>query len=337
VAIQIEKKSFPVKLLVLVITVLILNGIIIYGAIACFDMKNVSKGGTITISEGMTVVDVANQLKDQEIIKFPVVFRLCSRQGGYDKLIKPGTVEIKKGMSYTDILNVIKDFSSSTNIVIPEGYEIKEIASKFSGLVSEEEFYAALQKDYDYKFLENLPERESKLEGYLFPATYYFPENVTAEEIVNTMLKTFDEHFLPEYYERAAELGMSVDDVITLASIIERESNTGNDRAKISGVFHNRLKQNMRLQSCATIQYILKERKTVLSTEDTKIESPYNTYINDGLPIGPISSPGEECIKAALYPEETTALYFVLGEDGKHIFSDTFEEHRNAKNGEGNE
>ncbi len=332
--IYVEEKSYPKKHLTLVIIASVISIALITGIFAFSDVISVKNSGTVNITDGMTVSGVAEYMKENEIIRFPLVFRLMSRIKGYDTKIRTGQIEVQAGMSYTEILNELINAQPETvKVVIPEGYEIGEIAEKLSVLVPKEEFYEALKLDYDYKFLKDLPEREMRLEGYLFPATYAFPLDYTAEEIVNTMLKAFDEAFLDEYYDRANELGMTVDQIVTLASIIERESNSGEDRAKVAGVFYNRLEQNMRLQSCATVQYILKERKTVLSTADTKIDSPYNTYMNSGLPIGPIASPGEECIKAALYPEDTTALYFVLGSDGKHIFSDTYDEHLNAKNG----
>lgn len=332
--IHVEEKSYPKKHLALVILASVISIVLITGIFAFSDVIGVKNSGTVNITDGMTVSGVAEYMKENEIIRFPYVFRVISRIKGYDKKIRTGQIEVEAGMSYTEILNELINAQPETvKVVIPEGYEIGEIAEKLSVLVSKEDFYEALNKDYDYKFLKDLPDREIRLEGYLFPATYAFPIDFTAEEIVDTMLKAFDEAFLDEYYTRANELGMTVDQIVTLASIIERESNSGEDRAKVAGVFYNRLEKNMRLQSCATVQYILKERKPVLSTADTKINSPYNTYINSGLPVGPIASPGEECIKAALYPEDTTALYFVLGSDGKHIFSDTYDQHLDAKNG----
>ena len=147
------------------------------------------------------------------------------------------------------------------------------------------------------------------------------------------MLMQFEKHYAP-YAERAEEMGMTMDEVITLASVIEREAQGDYDRKLVSSVFHNRLKSTdyPYLQSCATVQYVLKERKAVLSVADTKIDSPYNTYINKGLPIGPIASPGEKSIEAALYPEESEYLFFVLGSDGKHHFSKTYSEHMQNKN-----
>ena len=148
------------------------------------------------------------------------------------------------------------------------------------------------------------------------------------------MLAQFDKVY-EKYKGRAKEMNMTMDEAVTLASIIEREALGDEDRKLVSSVFHNRMDSSNYpyLQSCATVQYVLKERKPVLSVEDTKIDSPYNTYINKGLPIGPIASPGEKSIEAALYPEETDYLFFVLGSDNKHHFSKTYEEHMQNKNG----
>jgi len=146
------------------------------------------------------------------------------------------------------------------------------------------------------------------------------------------MLSRFDTIFNDEYKKRAEELKMSIDEVITLASIIEREAKLEKDRKIISSVFHNRLKNKMLLQSCATIQYILKERKEVLLYKDLEVKSPYNTYKNPGLPPGPIASPGLKSIEAALYPDDTDYLYFFALNDGSHVFSKTFKEHIQAQN-----
>lgn len=333
-SIQVIEKKYPMKLLAILLTFILVLLIFITSLFVARDVMSVKKGDVFIVEEGFTVNRTAAELSEKDIIEFPFIFRVISRINGTDVKIKPGRIVIKSGMSYFDILNLLTNPETTlTKVLIPEGLELKEIADKLTEFVTKEEFYDAIRKEYDYRFLKKVPEREYILEGYLFPATYEIKHGMTAEEIVDMMLKAFDEVFKDEYYSRAEALGMSVDEVVTLASIIERESNTGEERPKVAGVFYNRLNKNMRLQSCATVQYILKERKAVLSTADTRIESPYNTYLHDGLPPGPIASPGEECIKAALYPENTDALYFVLGADGKHIFSATYDEHLAAKNG----
>lgn len=293
----------------------------------------------VEIPEGAGSTAVAGILKENGIIRYPLAFRIYSRIGGYDGDYQPGYITVTNGMSYDDILKaLVVSERNSTKITIPEGYTLKQIAQILSdnGLCTSDEFYNALDPAlYDYRFLDNLPEREAKMEGYLFPATYDIMPGMTAEDIVNLMLKTFAENFTDEYYSRTAELGFTIDEVVTFASIIERETNADTERAKVAGVFYNRLNSDMRLESCATVQYILGENKPVLSVEDTEIDSPYNTYENAGLPIGPIASPGAECIKAVLYPEETDALFFCLGANGEHIFSATYEEHVKAMEASG--
>ena len=334
--IRVKETGFAAwKIFVIVIAVIILAGAVGFGVILS-DSNGISIGNdiTVTVAEGEGASVVAGNLKENGIIKYPVAFRILSKLGGYDNKYQPGAITIRSGMSYEDILQQLITVDRDTvTVVIPEGYEARQIQQALSdaGLPGADGFMEALDPSlYDYRFLENIPDRSGKLEGYLFPATYKIPETYTAQEIVNLMLKSFDETFMQGYYDRAAELGMSVDQIITLASIVERETDEDTERAKVAGVFYNRLKSGMKLQSCATVQYILGERKPVLSISDTQIDSPYNTYVHAGLPIGPICNPGAACIEAALYPEDTDAYYFCLSKSGEHIFSTTYDDHVKA-------
>lgn len=251
--------------------------------------------------------------------------------------VQPGKIDIKPGMSYKEIGALLADPNrAGIRVVIPEGYELRQIVDEFvkAGIDREEMTAAVNSVDYKYDFVKEIPERENRLEGYLYPDTYYISETTTAREAVDMMLAQFDKVYDKALRAQAKGRGMTTDEVVTMASVIEREA-VGDERGQIAGVFYNRIEKGMKLQSCATVQYILKERKAQLSLEDTRIQSPYNTYINSGLPIGPIASPGRDCIGAALYPEETTALYFVLGKDGQHVFSDTYEQHLKAKEAAG--
>lgn len=317
-------------IIIAIIVVLLLAG----AGILLSDSLGVSIGEgskRIEVSEGDGTSAVADKLSEEGIIKYPFLFKLQSKLLGYDGSFQPGAATINDGMSYSQILNlIITPSREAIKITIPEGYEIKQIAQKLdeAGIVGWQDFYAALNPDdYDYRFLKNLPQRDGVMEGYLFPATYEIPNGMSAHDIIDLMLSAFDSQFTDEYYARAQEMGMSVDEIITMASIIERETDSTSERAKVAGVFYNRRNSGMKFQSCATVQYILGERKPVLSIADTKIDSPYNTYLYPGFPIGPICNPGIECIKAALYPEATDAYYFVLGKDGTHVFSNTYEEH----------
>ncbi len=295
---------------------------------------NIKESITVDIPEGAGSSVAADLLYESKAIKYPSVFKLYSRLGGFDGEYKPGIITIHNNMSYKDILSaLVLSERNSTKIVVPEGYTVNQIASVLddAGLCTAEEFTKALDPTlYDYGFLQNLPERDIKLEGYLFPATYEIMPDSSAQDIVNLMLGRFNEVFTAEYSEKAAQMNMSIDEIVTMASIIERETNADTERAKVAGIFYNRIESDMKLESCATVQYILGENKPVLSISDTQIDSPYNTYKNIGLPVGPICSPGEECIKAALYPEDTDAFYFLLGKNGEHIFSVTYEEHQKA-------
>lgn len=295
---------------------------------------------TITISAGETTSQIADQLQAANVIRYPFFFRLVSRFGGHDGQYKEGTYLLNGSMGYDRIIKIIKGEvknGATVKVTFPEGFEFRQIVDRLEseGLIDRDEFIeAASTHVFDYPFLKDLPERENRLEGYLFPDTYLFHKEITPDEIITAMLNRFDEIYTAEYEQRAQELRLTTDEVVTLASIIEREAVGDGDRKDVSSVFHNRLDSSEYpyLQSCATVQYILQERKPVLSEQDTRIDSPYNTYINRGLPVGPIASPGKASIEAALYPNDTDYLFFVLGKDGKHIFSQTYEQHLAAMN-----
>jgi UPF0755 protein len=219
--------------------------------------------------------------------------------------------------------------ADTLRFTIPEGYDIKRVTAKLAeeGLINQEAFLKEIESgQFDYEFLKDAPAGPDRLEGFLFPETYEIFATANEHDIIDKMLYQFNKVFTAEYYARAEELGMSVREVITLASIIEREARVPEDRPIIASVFYNRLTIDMPLQSCATVQYILGEQKPVLSIKDTQIESPYNTYQNLGLPPGPIASPGADSIKAALYPADTNYLYFLAKGDGSHAFSSTYEQ-----------
>ena len=309
----------------------------VFGSIAVDDAINGNVKGdavSLDIKPGTSAKAISTLLKNNNIIKFKFAFEAVAKLGGYDKNYKFGAITVEKGMGYKEIASLLTEPNrdAGLKITIPEGFEFRQIAQRLAdaGLVDIDVFYAEAKKsNFDYKFLSDIPVRENELEGYLYPDTYFLNDNMSEHDILNLMLKTFDIKFKEEYYTRASELGMSVDEIVTLASIIERETSNDDERAMVSGVFHNRLKSTTMpyLQSCATVEYLLKERKSVLSVKDTKIDSPYNTYKYKGLPIGPIASPSIDSVEAALYPQEHEYLFFTLGKDGKHVFSKTYEEH----------
>lgn len=293
---------------------------------------------TVTIPSGANSNKIGAILEEKHLIRNKTMFKLYSKINGLDSKYKAGTYDISSSMdvkAISEILRNGKGFAETVKFTIPEGYEVRMIIDRLVELgLGEREKYEDLMKkaDFDYSFIKPIKREEGKLEGYLFPDTYEVYKSSDEKEIIKKMLSRFDTIFNDEYKKRAEELKMSIDEVITLASIIEREAKLEKDRKIISSVFHNRLKNKMLLQSCATIQYILKERKEVLLYKDLEVKSPYNTYKNPGLPPGPIASPGLKSIEAALYPDDTDYLYFFALNDGSHVFSKTFKEHIQAQN-----
>lgn len=313
---------------------------LIVGGIRLFGSPQGESGQTVTvrIPQGATGTDVAQLLGEWGVVKSPLLYKLAARF--YGASYQPGIYDLTIGDSYAEIiqtLNGAPNSASYVRVLIPEGFEARQIADRLAenGIVSREAFEQAINStDYDFDFLSSITDKGKRtyaLEGYLFPDTYEFERGMMAEEVVKVFLTRFEQVFSAVCDQtRLDELGMTADEVVTLASIIEREALSDADRGLVSGVFHNRLKRTdymNRLQSCATVQYILKERKPVLSTEDTQIKSPYNTYLNPGLPVGPIANPGRASLSAALHPEQTDCLYFGLAASGRHVFSRTYEEH----------
>ena len=324
----------------LAVSVIVTIGVIIIAAAGIYSMyigkesKALVPGSketvTVTIPTGTGTSGIAGILEENSIIDNTGVFKLLSKSKGYDGKFKAGQYSLSAGMSMEEIMKLLVAGKAETvRFTIPEGYDIKRTTEKLAGegLINADVFAKEIESgQFDYRFLADAPAGPNRLEGFLFPETYEIFANADEHDVIDKMLYQFDKVFTDEYYARAEELGMSVRDVITLASIIEREARVPEDRPIIASVFYNRIKIDMPLQSCATVQYILGEQKAVLSIKDTKIESPYNTYLHAGLPPGPIASPGADSIKAALYPAETDYLYFLAKGDGSHAFSSTYDQ-----------
>lgn len=298
---------------------------------------NNTTGIVLEIPAGSTTKSIGKLLEAQGVILNENAFISTVKKLSAANELKAGKYQFNQSMSVEEIVQMIAKgqvYADRAKVVIPEGYEVRQIVDRLekAGLIDRAVFENELiNGKFDYPFITSL-DRSTKLEGYLFPATYQFDKGISEHDIIDQMLKTFDHAFDQAYYEKAKSLNMSVEEVITLASIIEREAMVPEERPIVSSVFHNRLDKPMRLQSCATVQYILGERKEVLSIKDTQIKSPYNTYRIDGLPPAPIASPGKAAIEAALNPAQTDYLYFVTTNngDGSHYFSRTLEEHNAA-------
>jgi UPF0755 protein len=285
----------------------------------------------ITIKSGMAANDIGELLYQQGVIKNAFVFHAVAKMQGMANSLQAGEYVINKNMTVQQIVSMLaKGQTLYQQITIPEGYTVEQIAKLIQEkqLGSAEKFKMLAQKATRYPYMANQNSNVIyKAEGYLFPDTYQIAKGATEEQLLSMMISQFDKDFNESMRMRANEMGLSIKDVIILASLVEKEAQIEHDRPVIAGVFLNRLHQDMPLQSCATIQYILGYPKVELSVQDTEISSPYNTYQHMGLPPGPIANPGIAAINAVLYPKQTDFVYFVADQQGAHHFSKTYEEH----------
>jgi UPF0755 protein len=285
------------------------------------------------IEPGKSVRTIAQNLRGKGIIKKELPFILGYKIFFPSKSIKAGEYAFHLPLSIKDVLIIITEGKVYLHpLTIPEGMTRREIALYLeSHHFSEAKDFleAALRTEA----ISGLDKDASNLEGYLFPETYRFPKGTPAEKIVSTLVAQFKSAFNENWLKRASEIKMTPREVVTLASLIEKEASLPEERKLVSAVFHNRLRIGMKLDCDPTIIYALKEKgisKERLQSKDLKIDSPYNTYLYRGLPPGPICNPGRESLEAALYPLNENYLYFVSKNDGSHHFSRTFREHQKA-------
>ena len=271
---------------------------------------------------------VAKQLKDAGIIKYKGLFELyCSVSHAKTK-IDPGTYELSTNYDYRALVKKMQVGSGAmvtTKVTIPEGYTMEQIFQKLEdeNVCSYDDLMdAAANYSYNYSFIDQSMQGDAKrLEGFLFPDTYEFYQGMQASSAINKFLENFHDRITAEMLEKADERGMTMQEVVTVASMIEKEAANDDERAMIAAVIYNRIEAGMPLQIDSTIMYVLPEHKDVLTVEDTKIDSPYNTYQNKGMPPTPIANPGLASIKATLSPASTQALYYALdAESGTHKF-----------------
>lgn len=299
------------------------------------------------ITPGLGIAEIGKILVDKNVISNAFYFDLYAKSSGLGSRFKPGNYIFSENMKYGEVVKILAEGPRKKKIykiVIPEGFTVEQIAERldkntpinggeFKRLALDIRGLGAL----NYYFLKD--NQAGSLEGYLFPKTYSFLEEKTAEEVLRIMLDQFDEEIGKFDFGYAKEKGMSIHEIITIASLIEKEVSIPAEREVVAAVIYNRLKKGMSLQMCATVQYVLPERKQHLSNEDLKIDSPYNTYIYRGLPPGPICNPGSTSIRAALNPASVDYLYYVLtGSDGSHTFTNSYDEFikakKDAKNGQ---
>ncbi len=303
-----------------------------------------------TVASGSSLTKVANNLESAGLIHNRTVFKYYADFLGYGQKIQAGDYQVNKAMSMHEIMNLLTTGDGNPitrNITIIPGWTVTDMAAylKNQGVIqTEEEFLSLCRSGQDFSAYyyisdvlktQNVASRLYVLEGYLAPDTYEIYTDATAQDIIKKLLSQTEAVYQDSYHDRAQELGMTMDQVIALASMIEKEAKT-NDFSKVSAIFHNRLKQNMTLGSDVTIKYVSGVKRMSLTNEDLNVDSPYNTYRYKGLPLGPICSPSGAAIEAALYPDEQfiaeNFLYFCSKDPntGELHFSRTLEEHNQA-------
>ena len=290
------------------------------------------------VEPGETAGDIALRLKRWGLITDAELFRQLAQYEEADSKLESGRYELRANMTMGEIIEALQHGRlEEIAVTVPEGWRAEQVAEMLAEEVGvdDEEFLALVQdQHFDYEFLQNRPP-EATLEGFLFPDTYLLPIHPTALDIIERMLTNFDQRFTAEMRQAAVEQEMTIYQVMTLASIVEREAVVAEERPIIAGVFLNRLEESINLDSCPTVQYALGYQedagqwwKTPVTLEEfAQVNSPYNTYLHRGLPPGPICSPGLASIHAVLEPVETDYLYFLAKGDGSHAFAKTFEEH----------
>ncbi|MBR4914144.1 MAG: endolytic transglycosylase MltG [Clostridiales bacterium] len=312
-----------------------------------YDIKADTEGAvTVVIKSGDSTSDIADKLYDQGLITNKTLFSIISKLNGFDGAYVAGTHYLLKGFTYDELMYFLTLAPDAVKVTIPEGstyYEIKQILHEAGLNFDDAEFDKCMNSPnlfVDYEFVSQIEIKEGRdfiLAGYLYPDTYYFDINASPESIIKRFLNNMQNNLYEEYYARAKKLGMTMDEVITLASIIQMETGKPVDMMLVSAVFHNRLKhkdESMHyLGSSATINYLIEMRggkASILHSDDElSINSPYNTYTNPGLPPGPVCMPGSHAIAAALYPEPNcNYLYFcATGIEGGTAFATNLKDH----------
>lgn len=297
----------------------------------------------IEIPKGTSFKTVAAMLVDNNIINSEWKFNILSKLEEFDKNVRAGEFELHTAMTPRQVMETIRSGKVYMHrVTIPEGYTLKQIAAKVqeANLGSIDKF---MELTHDSKLLQKYDIPAETMEGYLYPDTYYFSKGTSEQAIMERMLRQMQTRITPEMRKKAEDMGMTLHEVLTLASIVEKETGKAAERPLIASVFHNRLARGMRLESDPTAVYGVDLMGGSVTASHVRVESPYNTYKISGLPPTPIANPGIDAIKAVLNPADTKYFFFVAKGDGGHVFSVTYEQHlkavnewRNFRNSQGN-
>ncbi|MCK4554561.1 endolytic transglycosylase MltG [Candidatus Parcubacteria bacterium] len=310
------------------------------------------------VSQGQSVQQISQNLKDVDLIKSKLCFKIYIRQNNKQANLQAGEYILNPNLSIKEIANALvagQSLSKEKTIKIIEGWNVRDIDGYLNknNIIADDSFIGLAEREIGNwsptlhsfgdgakleiwkfgkpSFLNNAP-ISADLEGYLFPDTYRIYQDASAEDIIEKMLTNFDKKLTEETRAEINKQGKTIHQIITMASLIEKEVRTAGDMKIVSGIFWDRIKYGQAIESCATLAYILGVNKPQYTIEDTKIDSPYNTYRNTGLPPGPICNPGLSAIKAAIYPVFTDYNYFLSRPDtGETVFSKTLDEHNRNK------
>ena len=334
-------KAQPVKrigrtVIVLIIIATLTAGILASGGIWYLNRFASSPKGSSTvitpfsIRPGRNLSKIARELDNKGLISSRTLFKFMVRLQKKSSRLQAGEYDLSASMTPQEILDrLTRGGVRLHRITIPEGLNLEEIAElvREANLDPKDEF---LKLCRDPVFVREMEIPGSTLEGYLFPDTYLFAGKTQAPKLISTMIHRFNTVFKESWQKKAEQMGFSVHQVVTLASIIEKETGKASERPLIASVFHNRLKRGMRLESDPTVIYGIPDFNGNITRKDLRTPTPYNTYVIRGLPPGPIASPGALSLEAALYPAETDYLFFVSKNDTTHKFSATLREHNRA-------
>ncbi|HEX2030790.1 MAG TPA: endolytic transglycosylase MltG [Actinomycetota bacterium] len=286
---------------------------------------------TVEVPEGATASEVGTLLAEAGVIRSALAFRVAAGVNGLGPSLQAGTYRMTTNMPLSEVLAVLEDGPpppKTVSVTFPEGLEVAEVAEVAAAeLGLGRKAFEQIATSGRFAAPPYLPEGTETVEGFLFPKTYEFPPRVDEAHVIARLIEQFEGEVEGLPWGRARRLGLSPYEVVIVASLIEREARVPQDRAKISAVIYNRLREGMPLQIDATVQYALPEDNRLLTVEDYEYPSPYNTYLHPGLPPTPIASPGLASLEAALRPADADYLYFVVIDDsGRHAFAETYDE-----------
>ena len=302
-----------------------------YLTINYWPQTNIDSMKKVRIDHGTTLSTISDELNKKGLVSNKWVFEFLTKIKGLEKSIKAGTFRLSNVHNNSEVMNnLVFGSPDRKKITFLEGWNMNQVAKHLSKEL-DFNYFEVLKLLSNEEFIRDLQVNSNTLEGYLFPETYYFFEGVDKTSVIKRLVKEHKKFWNDANLSKADSLGFTPYEITTLASIIEGEAIYDSERSIISAVYHNRLKIGMKLQADPTVQYIIDDGPRRLLNKDLKIKSPYNTYIYQGLPPGPINSPGEQSLIAALSPQDNDYLYFVAKGDGYHTFSRNEKEHERAK------